>query len=179
MIKSIIRGDAESRSGTEIGAMIYGIVSTVWLIIGMQAGDVRSPWLIAPSSIALAVLLIMTAVQLSRKNIDFANQENSEQGKSLGIVFGLQGAVIGVGVGVLAALGQVQWIVPFIATVVGLHFIPVGRIFRLPLDYALAAMILMLVLIATVVMPETAWAAVISLGMMALLWLAGIGRLMQ
>lgn len=77
----------------------------------------------------------------------------------------------------LAGLNLVGWIVPWVALVVGLHFVPLGYLLRLKQDYLTAAAILLLTVGIVLLMPMAAWALQISVGMALVLWLAGWGRL--
>lgn len=75
-------------------------------------------------------------------------------------------------------LGFVDWIVPWISVVVGIHFFPVGHLFQLLSDYVLGGAILLLVVVTVFALPSAGWAAVIGLGTAILLWLSGWGRLL-
>ncbi|MEO8886586.1 MAG: hypothetical protein ABI367_11025 [Mucilaginibacter sp.] len=64
--------------------------------------------------------------------------EGKKAGKAFGIVFGLEGILIFVAVNICVNLGHPELTVPAIALVVGLHFYPMGKIFKRTMDYYLA-----------------------------------------
>ncbi|MEM7799294.1 MAG: hypothetical protein AAF633_08900, partial [Chloroflexota bacterium] len=123
--------------------------------------------------------LIFMAVRQLGQSSAVDSEMSSQYGKALGIIFAVQGIAIGVGSGLLAGASMADWIVPWIAAVVGLHFFPVGKLFNLWLDHLLAIAIIALVTVTVVSQPQEVWAAMISIGMALLLWLAGVGRLIQ
>jgi hypothetical protein len=161
-----------------IGALIYAFVSVVWMSIAYATGGVRNS--ILPFSSGVLILLLVSVAVLilaGAKDIPVTQDNSARLGQAFGTIFAVQGIVIGVGSGILAGLGLVQWIVPLVAVTVGLHFIPLAHLLKLPLDYVLGVAILALVTVAVFTTPAERWPQVISLGTATLLWLAGCGRL--
>lgn len=163
-----------------IGGMVYAFVSALWVGIAFFAGGL-SPTLTIVA--LLLVILLAATAGLKLRRIPPVNQTAAESpdstalGKWFGIIFAAEGIAIGVGSGLLAAVGLEAWIVPWVAFVVGLHFVPLCFLLRLPADYLAAAAILLLTLATVVFAPPSGWALFISMGTALVLWLAGWGRL--
>lgn len=161
-----------------IGALIYALVSAFWIVIAIFWGGVSSMVMIG-TAVIFILLLIAAAISTLRR----ANQSNMPQeasaalGKWFGIIFAAEGIGIGVGSGILVGLGLAQWIAPWVALVVGLHFFPLAHLLKLPFDYVLGTAIVLLVLITVVFMPLENWAGILGIGTAVFLWLAGWGRL--
>ncbi|MBD1386016.1 hypothetical protein IDJ75_12050 [Mucilaginibacter rigui] len=64
--------------------------------------------------------------------------EEKRRGKWFGIVFGAEGLGIFIGINIVVNLGHPELTIPVIALVVGLHFYPMGKIFKRTIDYYLA-----------------------------------------
>lgn len=161
-----------------IGAIVYAIVSGLWLAIAVGVGTVSNGLLIG-TALVLLVLLVGAAILTIRQStpVETDPNESAELGKWFGIIFAAEGIAIGVGSGILAALGLVEWIVPWVALIVALHFFPLGYILGLPYDYVLGGAILLLVIGSVLVVPTVHWPDVIAWGTAALLYLAGWARL--
>ncbi len=79
---------------------------------------------------------------MARKYPAIPSEEEAAEGKKMGmwfgIIFGAEGLFIFLGVNLVNRLGHTDLIIPVIALVVGLHFYPLGRIFKRKIDYWLA-----------------------------------------
>lgn len=64
--------------------------------------------------------------------------EEKRIGKWFGIVFGAEGLGIFIGINIVVNLGYPELTIPVLALVVGLHFYPMGKIFKRTIDYYLA-----------------------------------------
>ncbi len=160
-----------------IGAIVYAGVSALWVTIAYFFGGVQAVILI------VAVLLILTLIAMSIVTLRQALQikpisaGSAELGKWFGIIFAAEGIAIGAGSGILVGLELTEWIAPWVALVVALHFFPLARLLKLPLDYVVGMGILLLTLFTVVALRTDLWAVVLGLGTAFLLWLAGWGRL--
>ena len=161
-----------------IGAVIYAIVSALWVVITAVFGSLSNA-VVLGTAVTLIILLIAAAfftLQQSAKS-PLPQAGSAELGKWFGIIFAAEGIGIGVGSGVLVGLGHPDWIAPWVAVVVGLHFLPLARLLKLAFDYVLGAAIIVWVVAIVVLLPTSAWPSLIGLGTAVLLWLAGWGRL--
>lgn len=79
---------------------------------------------------------------IARKYPAIQSTEDAAEGKKMGmwfgIIFGAEGLFIFLGVNLVNHLGHTDLIIPVIALVVGLHFYPLGRIFKRKIDCWLA-----------------------------------------
>lgn len=70
------------------------------------------------------------------------SEEDKAEGKKMGIwygiIFGAEGVTIPLICGLLAYLQLMQYVVPAIALIVGLHFYPMAKVFNRIIDYYLA-----------------------------------------
>jgi hypothetical protein len=161
-----------------IGALIYAIVSALWVAVARSVGHVHSSLVLGGATVLLALLVGAAAWTLLRAaRVQASPESSSELGKAFGIIFAAQGVGIGVGSGVLAGFGQARWIAPWVAVVVGLHFFPLAHLLKLFFDYVLGAAILLWVGTIVLSLPSDGWASYVALGTALLLWLAGWGRL--
>jgi hypothetical protein len=94
----------------------------------------------------LAVIFVINGVQLMRSAHRLplpSGGEAKHRGHALRVGFGVTFAAEGVIIGVVCALlivnGGYAYLAPAIALVVGLHFIPLGFLFRRTIDYYIAA----------------------------------------
>lgn len=99
-------------------------------------------WFIVLGAIfwATAAFLLGNAIHLfaSLRRFPHATGVESEEGRKVGMRFGIlfaaEGVVIGVVCGILAATDNVEFFAPAIALIVGLHFIPLAWVFQRRID---------------------------------------------
>jgi len=72
------------------------------------------------------------------KLTDAGRPEGKKMSKWYAIIFGSEGAAIGITCGILYGLHYADFIIPAIALIVGLHFYPMAKIFNRKVDYYLA-----------------------------------------
>lgn len=79
----------------------------------------------------------------ARKYPKFTSEADAAEGKAMGkrfgIIFGIEGAAIGLACTALGITGYPQFTFPAIALIVGLHFYPMAKIFNRKIDYFLAS----------------------------------------
>jgi hypothetical protein len=140
----------ESFSSIDRRQFIWGLVSGVtvltvagmgWFAIGVSTSGVELPWGAWAIPAWLSVALVVASRRLRRKAAGFSRADLKRLGPSarsetrrmmrdylwVGV-----GEAIGIVVVLVScrALGRPEWISSLIGLVVGLHFIPLGRIFR-------------------------------------------------
>jgi hypothetical protein len=117
----------------------------------MAASSARPNPTLAASITLVEVILLFAGIRLRRKAGGFKPSElrhgSEEQrrlfrgvGKALVWVMVGQGIVAAIAVGLCAALGRRDLIWPALALVISVHFAPLGRIVRVRVYYALAAL---------------------------------------
>lgn len=141
-----------------------------WSLVGLPP-TVGVPIIVvfALSAVAFAVegiRLFRLARQFPAVDTTSRRAQTKSTGARFGIIFGLEGVLIGAASGVLAAAGMSDYINPVIALIVGLHFIPLARVFERTIDYYIAAWVVLaagtgVVLLALTALPVyTVWTIV-------------------
>jgi hypothetical protein len=159
-----------------IGGLVYAVVSALWVMIAYFFGSLKILIILIASFLLLVLAAVAIRTLQNALKVGPISAGSPELGKWFGIIFAAEGIGIGIGSGVLAGLNQTEWIAPWVAFIVGLHFFPLGRILRLRSDYILGAAILALTLITLLTVPSEQWASLLGLGTALLLWLAGWTR---
>ena len=104
--------------------------------------DTSYRWLLLIFPI-LCVIFIYNAFRLTRKAQNLPSQpladldEEKKRGKRFGIILAGEGIGIFLAVNVVINLHHRELIIPAIALVVGLHFIPLAKLFKRKFDYYL------------------------------------------
>lgn len=96
-----------------------------------------------------------------------------------GIIFGIECGVIWLCATVLARVGLSIWIPIAVAVVVGLHFIPLARVFEVPLYYWTGALSVLGVLGCSLIRDVGTRLLSAGLTMAAVLWLTAAWLLLQ
>lgn len=115
--------------------------------------DTSYRWLLLIFPI-LCVIFIYNAFRLTRKAQNLPNQpladldEEKKRGKRFGIILAAEGIGIFVAVNVVINLHHRELIVPAIALVVGLHFIPLAKVFKRKFDYYLGTWSILIAFLA-------------------------------
>lgn len=124
-----------------VGMFLMAFFTTFWALwipYGLPL-TVAVPLLAA--FVALATVFVVSGIGLVRAAHRFPSVDGEARArgrrvqKGFGIVVGAEGLVIGVVCGILGARGAYAYFGPAIALVVGLHFLPLGIIFRRTIDY--------------------------------------------
>lgn len=159
-----------------IGGLVYSIVSALWVLIAYYFGELQ--FLVLATAVVLLLVLVIKSITTLQQALKVSpiSAGSQELGKWFGIIFAAEGLLIGIGSGILAGLNQTDWIAPWVAVVVALHFFPLGYLLRLPTDYFVGGAILGITLVTVFTISSTNWASVLGLGTALLLWLAGWAR---
>jgi hypothetical protein len=171
--------------GSIAGAAILTLFGAVWCLLALALWPAHPAWSIPAGSLAATVLLVLCAARLwaLRKipSIDdpVAAAKGKRDGILFGIIFGAEGALIGLCSTVLARIGQGIWIPIAVAVIVGLHFIPLARVFDVPLYYWTGALCVLGVLGCSLIRDAGARVLCAALTMSAVLWLTSILLLFQ
>jgi len=123
------------------GILLMGIFTTVWL--GIASSALKGVYYLFCMGVLLTVLVsfVVYAIRLLLKSKKFPQTKPEEKAKGVrmqiwyGVIFGLEGLLIGATCGILGAKGLDNYIVPSIALIVGLHFYPMVVVFQRKFDY--------------------------------------------
>jgi len=88
--------------------------------------------------IANSIYFFSIAKRFQKQGNEEEMTEGKKSGKWFGIIFGAEGLGIVIAINIVRYLGHDDLIIPVIALVVGLHFYPLGWVFKRVLDYYLA-----------------------------------------
>lgn len=174
-------------TGAAFGVMMMTLFGTAWLAWGLQCVGADSPWLI-PALVLPAIALLIPCFgmfQLGRRAGKQAapltasqKRAQSRMGRTFGIVFGAEGLLIFLAVSALTHFHLEAYIMTAVAAIVGLHFLPLARLFRVPLYYWVGGVMLANALLSLALASPTREIAV-GLSMGAILWLTCVLVLRQ
>jgi hypothetical protein len=125
-------------------AFMFGF-GIIWLLIGLLRGRPSPAWLrltLLCVGIALGAAIATLAARASsipHNASSLTAQQvaiNREIGRHFYMIFGVELAAIFVAVVVLNAIHYPDYILCGIALIVGVHFVPLAALFRMPLYYA-------------------------------------------
>jgi hypothetical protein len=124
-----------------VGAIVLTLFGAVWWIIALACWTACPSLAIPAASAATVVLLVLCSARLkaARKIHSFddaaALAKRKRAGMFSGIVFGIESALVALCSGLLARHGCSVWIPMAMGIIVGLHFLPLARLWEMPLYY--------------------------------------------
>ena len=135
MTDSIERDGVTSPSaGRGLGICIGALFGMGWLYYALKFDHVPD-WALYAAYALTAALVIAGIMHIRSERKSGAKQSNAVRIAFL-IVFAIEVGAIIAAVILLQHLHLMQYIVPAIAAIVGLHFLPLAKIFRRPTYYA-------------------------------------------
>lgn len=137
------------RDAVAAGA-ILAFFATGWYGWALEAPP-RSwrSWIIA--GLAASWVTVVVGVVVTWINWNTGTVFDPTIGRLFGLVVGIELAVAGVGAWILKRRDQNDLMPPWIALVVGVHFIPLGYILGIPVLYLLGAVVSVLAVVSVVV----------------------------
>lgn len=133
------------RAGRAIGAMFFSVFGTLWILAWTwqtHAGH----WLMHIATGGLGVSLLMYAIKIYRENADSSQvltAADKRTERNFHLINAGQWLVIFIVANVLINLGQAEWVQMSIIFIVGLHFIPMARLFNYVPHYLLGTAIML------------------------------------
>jgi hypothetical protein len=127
--------------GSVAGAAIVTFFGSAWCIVALALWPAHPVWSIPAGSVATIALLALCVMRLrGLRNIPsiddpVAAAKGKRAGVLFGIIFGIESGLIWLCAALLARAGLSIWIPIAVAVIVGLHFIPLARVFEVPLYY--------------------------------------------
>ncbi len=166
------------RAGRAFGAMFFAIFGGAWLTywsIQTRPGSIMALALI----IVLTVLVFGLAFNQYRQNKDALQAEmdrpqRQRAGRLFNIINAVQWTAILIGANVLANIGLKEWTIPFMIFVIGLHFLPLARIFSNSPHYVTGGALIALALTFPLFLPGGPSAPIGSLGTGLILWASAV-----
>lgn len=175
-------------SGTASGVLLMAFFSFLWAGIGL-GGLTQFIWLVMIISSLISLILLILGFQLLQKAKKFSKDQSDAahlQGKKIGItfgiVFGLEGFFIGLASVIFSVSEQFEYFFPVMAIIVGLHFLPLAKLFQVKVHYVTGLFMTSLGFIALLFLPPTLstgsgecdlWMIVVGFGSAIMLWVTG------
>lgn len=152
----------EPLQGIASGVLLMAFFSSLWASIGLVAlQGLGSPWfliiivLIGLGLLAGGLALWRGASGLPRET----SPESAEVGKHIGMWYGIIFATEGVAIGIASYLcnraNRFDLFFPITAIIVGVHFLPLARLFGVNFYYLVGTLLSVVGLIALVLIPPT------------------------
>lgn len=123
-----------SRAGVAVGAMIFSVFGSGWLLAWAIRSFAQAAWMCALIS-GLGLALFITAFRQYRRNREahaaVVETPESKKGKRIFNIVNIgQGVAIFLAVNVVNNIGHPEWFVPAFIFIVGAHFIPLAKVFH-------------------------------------------------
>lgn len=138
----VIQSTGSAARGRSVGATFLSVFGALWLWWGALNAphpDGRLAWLI----VAVAACLVIAAMRLGRAARRLPTPPaQPEVGRAFLYVNVVQWIAIGLALFALVQSGAVNWAPAAIAAIVGLHFYPLGYLFRARVQYATGTMLI-------------------------------------
>ena len=166
-----------------MGVGVISVFGALWFLLGL----VTSQRLSAATGAILAggtLGLVLLAVALSRRAAALSRSEaDPERRRQVGRVFGrvnaLQWVAIIVTAVVLARLRLDAYIPAAVTLIVGLHFFPLGRLFRYPQHHITGIALVVWAVDCLVFVPRGSLQATTAFGTGAILWVSSLVTLVR
>ena len=166
--------------GSIAGAAILTLFGSAWCIMALALWPAHPVWSIPAASVATIVLVVLCIVRITAlRHIPsihdpVATAKGKRAGIVFGIIFGAEGGMIWLGAMLLARLGLSVWIPIEVAIIVGLHFIPLARVFEVPLYYWTGVLSVLGILGCSLIRDPGTRLLSAGLTMAAVLWLTAV-----
>ncbi|HEY2581809.1 MAG TPA: hypothetical protein VGI43_08385 [Mucilaginibacter sp.] len=141
------------------GLLMMAVFTLMWSGIAFEGLLHTNYWAVLLVFPVLAVLFVVSAIKLFgianhypklKSEADIALGKKTDMW--FGIIFGAEALLIFIAVNVVINIGHPDLIIPVIALVVGLHFYPLGVVFKRTIDYYLATWSSIIAILAIIFM---------------------------
>lgn len=161
-----------------IGAMFFAVFGGMWLALWAHSEYPESVGALLAIAAVAAVLLaaayrVYKANSLARKALA-QTPESLHKARIFNLVNAGQWGVIVIVALVLPQLGYARWILPAIVLIIGLHFLPLARLFAYRPHYLTGAALILLACVYPFVAPDGPESAAGALGAGLILWLSAV-----
>jgi hypothetical protein len=131
-------------SGRRLGALIGAIAGLVFILI--NAGALPGWWAWAARGVGIAAFLAVLWLSVLKRDIEQADlpSPSASSWRVYWAMVAFEVVLLPVGVKVLAGLGHAELSVPWVALIVGVHFLPFARAFGAPVFRVLGLVLIAL-----------------------------------
>ena len=169
---------SSAKAGRAIGAMFFAVFGGMWL--GLWAHS-EFPESVGPLLVITAVTaaLLAAAYRTYKANAPALKAiaqtpESLRKSRVFNLVNAGQWVVIVVVALILSQVGFAKWILPAVVFIVGLHFLPLARLFAYRPHYLTGAALVLLACVYPFVAAEGPQSAVGALGAGLILWISAV-----
>ncbi len=167
----------ERARGTAMGAAVMAGFGTVWLAVGLLAMG-TSGWLVlAVLCLLLGVVWWLVASRLRGLPVEMVPSNHRPSGEAFAAVNVGEWLAILTAVNVLHWLHREIWQAPAILLIVGLHFLPLARIFRTR-SHVVTGLALIVWALASPLVAEPMRVQAVCLGAAVILWISAARALL-
>lgn len=188
---SALRTQIRGRASAGFLLAFFGAAWWVWGVGGIQglfSGETVAFYSILALATGILViggmLLLAAARRLPRVTSPASEARDAAVGKryrAFGGVFGLELVIIALGIVLLNVFHHPEFRLPFVTLVVGVHFLPLARLFAVPLYYVIGVLFVLVSVTAMLAVPVSAmignllaWDVLVGSACAVILWLTGI-----
>jgi hypothetical protein len=171
--------------GMAIGAAILTLFGLAWALGALLNWPDRPTWSIVlalwitASLIAASVFRVICPGGSPSADPARAAAQGRRGGMWFVIIFALEGVFIAIAAIVLAGHNLALWIPVAAALIVGLHFLPLAHLFRVPLYYATGILSIAAAAASFAIQDDRTRILIVSLAMAAILWFTSTVVLLQ
>lgn len=131
--------EASIKVGRAFGAMIFTFMGAIWIAAGCQLA-LGANYLVFGLILLIALIIIAMAYRRYRQHLPLSTQlaetpERKKMMRQFNLINAAQWVAILVSVNVLNNIGLSAWTIPAVILIVGLHFLPLARVFNNPPHY--------------------------------------------
>ena len=168
-------------AGRAIGAMFFSVFGGLWL--GLWANDQY------PGVVGLLIVALGTAVLLATSHRVYKDNspalkaiaqtpESRRKSRLFNLINALQWGVILLVALVLTHTGNTRWVLPAIVFIVGVHFLPLARLFEYRPHYLTGAALIVLASVYPLIARDGPENAIGALGAGLILWASAVRALL-
>jgi hypothetical protein len=166
-----------AKASRAMGAMFFSVFGGLWL--GLWAND-QYPGVLALLVVALGTAALLAASRRVYKANSQAlkairqTTEIRRKSRVFNLINGLQWGVVFLVALVFSQTGNTRWILPAIILIVGLHFLPLARLFEYRPHYVTGAALILLAIVYPLAARDGPENAIGALGSGLILWVSAV-----
>jgi uncharacterized membrane protein len=167
-----------ARAGRAVGALFFFAFGGAWICL-WALNALVSPWPVVVAVVVVSLALLALAYKVYRANAAAMRAvADTSQAKRRSRLFNIvnagQWVLIFVVASVLANTGHADWIVAAVIFIIGLHFLPLARVFAYPSHYLTGSALMILALAYPMLAPSGSQSPVGCLGAGLVLWASAL-----
>jgi hypothetical protein len=166
--------NANQLSGRAIGAIFFAGFGALWLVLWLYARQMLS--VASISGVLLgALMLVLAALYLLRRAKHYPHvPDDPSVGRAFAWINAIQWIAVGLVAYTFAKLHIDAYVISAIAAIIGLHMLPLARLFRYPMHYATGALLVAWGVASAVLAPVEQMQSTAALGTGIILWLSAV-----